>query len=92
MKLRFETKEDGSYYTLTNDTNNYGYSLTKWTPAKKEDAKEPFTPSTLFYATLEQAAEKVLYLELEGHNMDELLVSYEQMIERIIKTLKGESK
>lgn len=90
MKIQFNTKEDGSYYTLTNENNNYGYTLTKWTPAKKEDAKEPFTPSSLFYATLEQAAEKVLYLELEGHNMDELLVSYTQMIENITKTLKGE--
>ena len=90
MKLQFKAKEDGSYYTLIND-NNYGFTLTKWTIAK-EGSKKEYNTSSLFYATLEQAAEKVLYLELEGHNMDELLVSYEQMIERIIKTLKGESK
>ena len=39
MKLKFETNEDGSYYTLSNETNNYGYTLTKWTPTKTEDAK-----------------------------------------------------
>jgi hypothetical protein len=89
MKLTFATAQDGSYYTLTNEFNNYGYTLTHWTPAKKVNAKEPFTPSSLFYATLEQAAAKVAYLELKGHNLDELLVSYDQMIENIVKTLKG---
>lgn len=87
MKLQFKTKEDGSYYTLTND-GNYGYTLTKYTIAK-EGSKKEYNTSSLFYATLEQAAEKVLYLELDGHNMDELLVNYNQMIENITKTLKG---
>jgi hypothetical protein len=89
MKLTFATAQDGSYYTLSNDGNNYGYTLTKWTPTKKEDAKKEYTQSSLFYATLEQAAEKVAYLELQGHTLDELLVSYNQMIENITKTLKG---
>ena len=89
MKLTFATAQDGSYYTLTNEFNNYGYTLTHWTPVKKVNAKEPFTPSSLFYSTLEQAAAKVAYLELKGHNLDELLVSYDQMIENIVKTLKG---
>jgi hypothetical protein len=89
MKLTFATAQDGSYYTLTNEQANYGFTLTKWTPTKKEDAKKEYTQSSLFYATLEQAAAKVAYLELKGHNLDELLVSYDQMIENIVKTLKG---
>ena len=92
MQLKFETDLDGSYYTLSNETNNYGYTLTKWTPAKKVDAKEPFTPSSLFYATLEQAVEKVLYLQLKGHDVNELLTCYENMVERLVKTFKKESE
>jgi hypothetical protein len=92
MKLKFETNEDGSYYTLSNETNNYGYTLTKWTPTKTEDAKKPYTQSSLFYATLDQAVEKVLYLNLKGHNVDELLTCYENMVERLVNTIKKESE
>jgi hypothetical protein len=90
MQLKFETSLDGSYYTLSNDNNQYGYTLTKHTPTKTVDAKKPFSTSSLFYATLEQAVEKVLYLQLKGHDVNELLTCYENMVERLTQSFKNE--
>lgn len=86
MKLTFKTKEDGSYFELSKGTD-YGYKLSKFTPTK-EGSKSDYTCSSLFYATLEQAAEKVTELHLEGHNLEDIINTYSAVLEKIVETFK----
>ena len=88
MNLTFKTNDaDGSYYTVTTEKAGYGYKLTHYTPAS-EGSKKAFNQYSLFYANLEQVAQKVLFLNLDGHNMDEILSSYNEMIIKIKETLE----
>ena len=89
MKLTFKTKEDGSYFELSKGTD-YGYKLSKFTPTK-EGSKADYTCSSLFYATLEQAANKVTELHLEGHSIDDIINTYSAVLEKIVNTLKREN-
>lgn len=89
MKLTFKTKEDGSYYELTKG-NEFGYKLSLFTPTKKADAKTTHTCSSTFYATLEQAANKITFLELDGHSLDDIVNTYSAVLEKIVETLTEE--
>lgn len=89
MKLTFQTQDDGTYYQLVKG-NEFGYKLCKYTPTKKEGSKSTHTCSTTFYATLEQAANKVAFLELEGQNLEDIVNTYSAVLENIVQTLSKE--
>jgi hypothetical protein len=87
MNLQFKVKDSREYYTITK-SDHYGFILTHYKPALKKDAKQEFTPSSLFYANLDQIAEKLAWIELEGNNLDEIITSLTSVSENIAKTLK----
>lgn len=87
MNLRFNTKDGKEFYTITK-SDNYGYTLTHHKPAIKEGAKKEFSQFGLFYNSLDQIAAKLAWLELEGNNLDEIIVSLSTTAENIAKTLK----
>lgn len=93
MKLTFETKSDGSYYTLVKDS--YGFTLNEYTPIKnkKPDSKSDSTHNhkSYFYGSIEQAAAKVAHLELQGENLDDIVNTYSAVLEKMVETIKKES-
>ncbi len=90
MKLTFKVKDSREYYTITK-SDHFGYNLTHHKPTLKEDAKKEFTQSTLFYANLNQIADKLAWVALEGNNLGEVIVSLSNTAENIAKTLtKGD--
>lgn len=87
FEIKFDVDNSGDYYTITKSDQS-GFVLTKWTKAKKDDAKKSHTPHNWFYPNLRQIAEKVVWLGLSGHNLDEMLTSYNEMVERVANTLE----
>lgn len=89
MKLTFNTKADGSYYTLVKDS--YGFTLNEYTPIKEKRAnsKSDATHShkSYFYSSIQQAAQKVVHLELEGHNITDIVNTYVSVMEKIEASL-----
>lgn len=89
MKLTFNTKADGSYYELVKDT--YGFNLYQYTPIKEKKANTKSDKThgvkVWFYANIQQAAEKVTHLELEGHNITDLVNTYVSVMEKIEASL-----
>ena len=90
MKLTFKVKDSKEYYTITK-SDHYGFNLTHHKPTIKEDAKKEFTEHTLFYANLNQIADKLSWVALEGNNLDEVIVSLSSTAENIAKTLTKEN-
>ena len=94
MKLTFTPSnlspedKDYFYYEVTKSEHS-GFVLTKWSKAKKADAKNAYNQSSLYYATLDQIADKIAWLGLNGTNLDEVIVSLSVTAENIAKTLKG---
>jgi len=76
------------YYEVTKSEHS-GFVLTKWSKAKKADAKKPYNQHSLFYASLDQVANKLAWEHVSGTNLDEVIVSLSVTAENIAKTLKG---
>jgi hypothetical protein len=90
MYLKFNTKNDsGVYYTVTKD--NYGFILTKFTPAVKEGAKKSHSQTNLFYPNLKQIADRLVHENVEGENLDDIINSLAATSENIAKTLTKEN-
>lgn len=87
MNLQFKVKDSKEYYTITK-SDHFGFTLTHYKPSIKEDAKKEFTSSTLFYANLDQIAEKLVWLELEGNNLEEITKQLTLTATTIANTLK----
>ena len=87
MNLEFKVNDSKEFYTITK-SDHYGYTLTHHKPAIKEDAKKEFSQSTLFYANLDQIAEKLSWINLEGNNLNEVIASLNNTAETIANTLK----
>lgn len=87
FEIKFEADKDGNYYTITKP-DNFGFTLTKWTKSK-EGSKKSHSPHGWFYANFKQVAERVVWLNLSGHNIEDMLLSYNEMIERLTTTLEG---
>lgn len=89
MNLTFKTKEDGSYYTLVKDT--YGFNLNQYTPIKEKKAnvksEKTHGHKVWFYANIQQAAAKITHLELEGHDIFEIVDNYCIVLDRITESL-----
>jgi len=90
VELTFKVKDSKEYYTITK-SDHYGFNLTRHKPTIKEDAKKEFTEHTLFYANLNQIADKLSWINLEGNNLDEIIVSLSSTAENIAKTLTKEN-
>lgn len=88
MELTFKVKDSKEYYTITK-SDHYGFVLTHHKPTIKEDAKKEMTQSSLFYANLNQIAEKLAWIALEGNTLDDIIVSLSSTAENIAKTLEG---
>lgn len=89
MKLTFNTKADGSYYTLVKDS--YGFTLNEYTliKEKRANSKSDATHShkSYFYANIQQAAAKITHLELEGHDINDIMNTYVSVMEKIEASL-----
>lgn len=88
FEIKFEADKDGNYYTIMKSEHS-GFILTKWTKSKKEDAKKSHSQHNWYYPNFKQIAERVVWLNLSGHNIEDMLVSYNQMIERLTATLES---
>jgi hypothetical protein len=94
MKLTFTPtkltpQDEGYFYYEVTKSEHSGFVLTKWSKAKKTDAKKPYTGRSLFYASLDQVANKLAWENVSGTNLDEVIVSLSVTAENIAKTLKG---
>lgn len=87
FEIKFEADKDGNYYTITK-SEHAGFVLTKWVKAK-EGSKNPYSPRTWYYPNFKQIAERVVWLNLSGHNIEDMLLSYNEMIERLTTTLES---
>lgn len=90
MNIRFNIDNTEDYYTVTK-SDHYGFNLTKHIKAKSATAKTPYSTSTLFYATLPQVADKLVYLGLKGDNVQETIDSMVALSERIAETLEKQN-
>lgn len=87
MNLKFTVDDSGDYYTVTK-SDHYGFNLSHFRKAKSNDAKKPYSQHTLFYATLQQVAEKIVYLNLKGDNVQEVVDSVVALSNNLAKTLE----
>ena len=87
FEIKFEADNEGNYYTITKSEHS-GFILTKWVKAK-EGSKKPHSPRTLYYPNFRQIAEKVVWLNLKGHDIESILESYNKMVDTITKTLEA---
>lgn len=87
MKIKFSIDNSEDYFTITK-SDNYGYNLTQHIRSKSEDAKNTHRQHTLFYATLGQVAEKVVWLGLDGEGIQQVIDSMVALSERLEGTLE----
>ena len=87
MNIKFTVDDSEDYYTLTK-SDHYGFNLSHFRKSKNADAKKPYSQHTLFYATLQQAAEKIVYLNLKGNDVQEVVDSVVALSDTLAKTLE----
>lgn len=87
MNIKFSIDNSEDYFTITK-SDNYGYNLTQHIRSKSVDAKNPYRQHTLFYATLGQVAEKVVWLGLDGQGIQQVIDSMVALSERLEDTLE----
>ena len=76
------------YVTITK-SNNFGYNLQHSYPTTNPKTKEAGVGSkTTFHASLEQVASKVVWLGLQGNNIQEVVDSVVALSERLAESLE----
>lgn len=79
---------DTESVTITK-SNNYGYNLEHKYPTINPKTKQPSVGSKVtFHADLSQVANKVVYLGLQGDNVQEVVDSMVALSERLTEALE----
>lgn len=87
MNIKFNIN-DKEYCTLTKSAN-YGFTLEHFYPTFNPRTKqETIGSKSYFYATLQQAAEKIVWMGLDGNGVQEVIDSMVALSENITKTLE----
>lgn len=79
---------DTEQVTITK-SNNFGYSLEYSYPTINPKTKQPSVGSKVtFHASLDQVAQKVVWLGLQGNNIQEVVDSVVSLSERLGEALE----
>jgi hypothetical protein len=70
MKLNLELKNNS--YVIIEKNTGYGFKLAIFTPTTEKKSKNTHSSKDLFYPNLKQVADKLLWLGLEGENIDSI--------------------
>jgi site-specific recombinase len=87
VNIKFNIDNTEDFYTVTK-SDHYGYNLTKHIKARSKDAKKPYSQHTLFYANLQQIAQKISWLGLKGDNVQETIDNMAFLAERLEQSLE----
>lgn len=87
MNIKLPINEHESV-TITK-SNNYGYNLQHNYPTTNPKTKEAGVGSKVtFHASLEQVADKLVWLGLQGNNIQEVVDSVVSLSERLAESLE----
>ncbi len=71
-------------------SNNFGYNLEHSYPTINPKTKQPSVGSKVtFHASLDQVAQKVIWLGLQGNNIQEVVDSVVSLSERLAESLES---
>lgn len=87
MNIKFSIDNSENYYTLSR-SENFGYTLTEWRKSLKSDAKKPYTQHSLFHSNINQVAERIVWLGLDGQGIQQVIDSMVALSERLEDTLE----
>lgn len=87
MNINFNIDNSEDYYTLSR-SENFGYTLTEWRKSVKPDAKKSHTQNSLFYSNLNQVAERIIWLGLNGEDIQQVIDSMVALSERLAESLE----
>ena len=86
MNIKLQVNEHESV-TITK-SNNYGYNLDHNYPTINPKTKQPSVGSKVtFHASLDQVSDKIIWMGLQGNNIQEVVDSRVVLSERLAESL-----